>query len=333
MPAFDVDRFRNEIETHVSEKHGIAIRVEKQPTIDTLQDPIDDFAPHVVHFVGYGRYSREGVAEIALVGDDGSAFPVGDVQFAGALKMAQREKLPKVFVLHLSEAGSDAEWSELSFERLAPALVREGIPSVIAMRSPVHFDTASRFSRWFYRELAGGGSVDAAVFQGRRMVWLKNDRPGVFGTPVLYMHSEGALIDSASTPVAADTPRGARLSPVNNGGTREESPSIGPDNLQERSDEILSKQEGPTTVVPRIQRIAKEMIDVGRRQLAQADLSEADTQRIRAMLRRMNDRLQTASSPRQIYDHLCSIDATGDGDLSAVIDAMDGYISQHLDYA
>lgn len=83
--------------------------------------------------------------------------------------------------------------AELAFGGVAHQLVRAGMPAVVAMQQRIMDQTALAFSREFYRALADGWPVDAAVQEGRRsiMTVLGNDWQGRadWAIPTLYARS------------------------------------------------------------------------------------------------------------------------------------------------
>jgi CHAT domain len=89
------------------------------------------------------------------------------------------------------------------FAGVGPALVRARVPAVVAMQYPtVQLDTASAFSRSFYRKLADGLAVDLAVTSGRTAIAAGGLLDGRdWSTPVLYLDTRtGRLFNLADAP-------------------------------------------------------------------------------------------------------------------------------------
>ena len=83
-----------------------------------------------------------------------------------------------------------------AFSSVAGALLRRGIPSVLAMQFPITNPAAVEFSRTFYEGLADGLPVDAAVTEARHAVRMTMPGTLEWGTPVLYLRSaDGAIFD------------------------------------------------------------------------------------------------------------------------------------------
>jgi len=175
----------------LSRDYPLKVTTLEQPTIETLLERLEDFAPHVLHFMGHGQFRAEG--EIALVeADSEAALWVPDHSFAEFFDRTQ----PRLVVLQACEGGQIDLTN--NFAGLAPRLVRAGIPAVVAMQYPVTNKTAIDFSSTFYQQLAKGEPADIAVQEARRWITLRDAnayRGRDFAAPVLYLHSrDGAIL-------------------------------------------------------------------------------------------------------------------------------------------
>jgi hypothetical protein len=83
------------------------------------------------------------------------------------------------------------------------ALVRAGVPAVVAMQFPISNDAAVQMSSVFYEKLAEGWPIEAALTQARQLMWAKSRID--WGIPVLYMRSKSGRLFTPA-PLA----RGAR---------------------------------------------------------------------------------------------------------------------------
>ncbi len=179
----------------LEEIYPIKIDLLNKPTIDIFLDKIEEAKPHILHFIGHGRFNKaDGNGEIALLDyDERSARWVKDDEFADYF--VHMHSIPRLVFLHLCEGGA-IDFSA-GYAGLAPQLVRAGVQAVVAMQYPISNDAAIIFSQAFYRELAKGEPVDIAVQNGR---WRITTRipdaydSRVFGTPVLYMRSRDGII-------------------------------------------------------------------------------------------------------------------------------------------
>jgi hypothetical protein len=178
------------------------VEVIELPTasLDALRDALSEHQPHVLHFIGHGRFrAQQRHGEIALLAKDGSARWLDDERFAEMFEQSQA--MPRLLFLHLCEGG--ASDYKADFAGLAPQLVRHGAQAVVAMQYPITNRTAIDFSSAFYKEIACGAPVDDAVQSGRFALSLDgsegSDQLRAFGAPVLYMRSRNGLLDPALT--------------------------------------------------------------------------------------------------------------------------------------
>ncbi|MGB3219865.1 MAG: SIR2 family protein, partial [Anaerolineae bacterium] len=82
--------------------------------------------------------------------------------------------------------------------------IQQGTPAVIAMQAPIVDDHAIRFAQEFYRGLADGYGIEAAVGEGRKRV---NEVAASWGIPTLYFQGSEPF---AITPLS-DAQKAARL--------------------------------------------------------------------------------------------------------------------------
>jgi hypothetical protein len=162
------------------------------PTVDKLAKALVDLKPHIVHYIGHGRYSTAG--EIALIREScQNAHWCSSATFADCFEGVP----PRLVFLHLC-AGllSDkvnTDYLKANFAELAPELIQKRVQAVVAMRYPVHHVAAQKFTKNFYQALAEGRTVAAAVQIGRRYSTLAV-RDSALGSPVLFMHSKDGNI-------------------------------------------------------------------------------------------------------------------------------------------
>ncbi|MCP4659940.1 MAG: CHAT domain-containing protein, partial [bacterium] len=96
------------------------------------------------------------------------------------------------------------------FSGLAPALVRRGIPAVVAMRRAISVEGAARFSEHFYLNLARTGRVDTAANEARLQLYLAAPSGLEWSTPALSMRlAEGRLWQPAPASLDAEGTEGA----------------------------------------------------------------------------------------------------------------------------
>jgi hypothetical protein len=184
----------------VDESSSIQIHILDKPTLEGLMERLNNIRPHVLHFIGHGRSSSkmDKEVEIALLEDERDEKSVLWVQdeFVDVFSHIDREAIPRLVLLHLCES-SEIMNNPANFTYLAPRLLNVNVPAVVAMQHPITNQAAIAFCKAFYRKLAKGESVDAAVQEGRWRITtsIRNAYDNrVFGTPVLYMRSHGGII-------------------------------------------------------------------------------------------------------------------------------------------
>jgi len=184
--------------TTITGINSIKTSILTQPTKRSLPEKIAEFKPHVVHFIGHGRYKERG--ELALVSDENSRLAdwIDDASFADCF-MRHR---PGLVFLHACEGGYSESYE--SFKGLALQLIDSKIPAVVAMQYEVRNDVANHFAAVFYQSLSEGRAIDDAVQRGRIDLGTNSkDWPNysnrAFGCPVIYMqksNTEMVLIEA-----------------------------------------------------------------------------------------------------------------------------------------
>ena len=185
---------------NLAEKYPIKLDILQKPTIENLLEILEDTKPHVLHFIGHGRFDKlQERGQIALLDINGkNALWINDREFTEFF--VQNYAIPRLAFLHLCESG--AIDFTANFAGLTPQLIRAGVQAVVAMKYPITNRAATIFSRAFYSELAKGEPVDNAVQIGRWQITINDplayDSP-VFGVPVLYMRSRDGIIQPPPT--------------------------------------------------------------------------------------------------------------------------------------
>jgi WD40 repeat protein len=149
---------------------------------------------HVFHFIGHGGFDRtadEGI--IALADDQGGTRPL----HAGDLSLLLRDHASLRLVL-LNACDTGRAGALDPFSSTAGALVRRGIPAVVAMQYEISDRAAIEFTRTFYGALADGFPIDVGVMEARRAVKLAHRSSLEWGTPVLYLRSTHTRIFNLS---------------------------------------------------------------------------------------------------------------------------------------
>lgn len=174
-----------------------------KPTIESFLDILQQERPHVLHFIGHGRYKREKIGQIALLKPNETSVEwCPDKTFAEYFRRV--DECPRLVFLHLCQSAlsDDLGAFTANFAALAPQLILANIQAVVAMQHPISNDQAITFCRAFYRNLAEGKPIDDAVQAGRVQIITTDPNAydtRVFGTPVLYMRRSDSIIQPVGT--------------------------------------------------------------------------------------------------------------------------------------
>ena len=153
-------------------------------TLSALQRPLRLHQYHVLHFVGHGGYDENAQdGALALEGIDRKTRLVTGRDLG---QMIRGHRSLRLIVLNACEGARSAR--DDPFGGVAQALVRQGIPGVIAMQFEISDPAALVFSQSFYQAIADGLSVDVAMVESRRAMFAAGSEVE-WGTPVLYLRS------------------------------------------------------------------------------------------------------------------------------------------------
>ncbi|MUG94128.1 CHAT domain-containing protein [Scytonema sp. UIC 10036] len=111
---------------------------------------------------------------------------------ANELAIHLRQAGVRVAVLGACETGRSDDFSP--WTGIAPALMKQGIPAVLAMQYKVFDNEAIAFSKRFYTALAAGLTLDEAVSLGRREMYNQAKQGYEWAIPVLYMRSSDGIV-------------------------------------------------------------------------------------------------------------------------------------------
>ncbi|MEM8931106.1 MAG: CHAT domain-containing protein [Acidobacteriota bacterium] len=183
LDAIDRDRVATEIEVAFSQL-GADLRstpLTPPATLERIRSQMRSQRCHVLHLVGHGCVDhRNGSVHLVLEAEDGTAQAV--TAEAVAEMLTGLDDLRMVVLV----ACDGARPSETGAS-LARQLVERGIPAVVAFRRGVRFDTAARFTHFFYQQLGVLGHVDAALNETRQLLHLDLPNRSSWSDPILFM--------------------------------------------------------------------------------------------------------------------------------------------------
>ncbi len=165
-------------------------------TLTTLQRELRK-GYHVLHILTHGRYvDGNERAEIVMEDDAKNTVFVHEDEFAEMLarlftdvKIPENERLRLIF---LDSCETAMRSLKNAFRGFAPALVKAGVPAVLAMQERIAVTTAQAFASAFYRCLLGHGQVDLACNEARsELITARADGASI---PVLFMRLRDGML-------------------------------------------------------------------------------------------------------------------------------------------
>ncbi len=175
-------------------------------SLERLDNALLEHRPHVLHFIGHGDFvDDEGVLVLESDTAPGTADTIAGRQLAVLL----RNHLTSLRLVFLNSCMGATASARDPFGGMAQSLIRRGIPAVIAMQFPIPDGAAVALARHFYRYLAAGQPVDAALTSTRAFLYARGYAVE-WGAPALHMRTpDGRLFDLTAPPPAATTPAAA----------------------------------------------------------------------------------------------------------------------------
>lgn len=169
------------------------------PTLDALRAQLRKNEYHIFHFIGHGEYdATKELGALVFETEAATARKVNENMLATLLHDARNLR---VAVLNAC-VGVQTSLSN-PFMGMAPHLVEQGIPAVLAMQFAISDQAGLDFSSELYRTLADGYPIDAALNEARRAMYLNGDVLG-WGTPVLFSRAEEGVIFELLAPAGLE---------------------------------------------------------------------------------------------------------------------------------
>jgi formylglycine-generating enzyme required for sulfatase activity/tetratricopeptide (TPR) repeat protein/predicted Ser/Thr protein kinase len=203
-PPIKLDRELRRIESVLKgpiEQGRIALDVIRGPgTLDQLRARLRD-PVHVLHVLCHGDLDETRGGLLIFEDSDGAAEPVG----AELLRVLVQRRPPRLVLLNAclgALSGSDDPFSSVG-----TALLRGGVPAVIAMQFELAEDAAVELARVFYAELAAATPVELALAEARQHLYGRYTTRLDWAIPVLFMRAaSGALFEMTQTPPPTPMP-------------------------------------------------------------------------------------------------------------------------------
>lgn len=167
--------------TNDADRDGITFELVEAASAESLRRAVQDFDPHIVHFIGHGR--PDALWFMKHRSASGHAVPANVLSNVLA---SDSTRLVILSACDTANVGTDIA----PLVPLAERLVQAGIPAVIANQMPMSLRSIATFSTALYSGLLRDGDVDWAVNSGRIAVgvaYANSKSANVeWGVPVLY---------------------------------------------------------------------------------------------------------------------------------------------------
>jgi hypothetical protein len=188
QPELDIDREEDGIRRALKDIPA-NLTVLRHATIEKLHDTLLDIEPQILHFSGHGVL-KDGLGALALENPE--------TRNTDALTAKQVRGLVNrlgitMTVLNACETAKHSSRDALM--GVAQALIREGIPAVIAMQFLVSETVSLMFTRRLYDFMFRGDSLEQIVTETRVGIDINFDNDNIsWGIPVLFMRSKDGLL-------------------------------------------------------------------------------------------------------------------------------------------
>lgn len=185
---------------------SVKVEVFRVTDRDSLRDRLRSKEYHVVHFMGHGDFDPEtGEGHLWIEGKGAQPERLNAAVLAGDLSDLPATRL--VVLNACQSAYHSCQEHHDPYGGIATALVQHGVPAVVAMQFKITDEAAIAFSGAFYRALARNEPVDAAVVEGRKAIFSRDQKSLQWAIPALFLSAEdGQLFDLTGTKPAAKLP-------------------------------------------------------------------------------------------------------------------------------
>lgn len=194
LNPLDIEREKQRVEEAVQRLGGLVTFTWLDgQTWQDIQEAMQRGPWHIFHFIGHGGFNpRSDEGFIALADETGHTFVLNATNLARLLDHRQL----KLVLLNACEGARGGKIDV--FSSTASILIRSGIPAVLAMQYEITDGAAIEFSRSFYKAVAQGMPLEAAVVEARKAISIAVNNTVEWGTPVLYLRSTNGQLFNVS---------------------------------------------------------------------------------------------------------------------------------------
>jgi formylglycine-generating enzyme required for sulfatase activity len=189
-PTLRLDRELGRLEralTLLRNRGRVQLDVIRGPgTLDQLRERLHQPA-HILHILSHGDLNPEtGEGELLFEDTDGAAEPIN----AELLRWYLERQRGQMQLVTLNACLGALPVGDDPFSSVGLALIRSGVPAVVAMQFEITEDTAAELTRVLYAELAAGTPIDRALSEARLHIFGRYRTRLDWAIPVLFSRTE-----------------------------------------------------------------------------------------------------------------------------------------------
>ena len=205
LPELNLDKEIADLKTALDAQAGIAKTILENATLSDVQSETQKGAA-VFHFAGHGGFTRQMSDAPGVY--SGAGMLAFDDQFVEAEQLGINLRGNGIRLAVLAGCETGRRDGVNVWSGVAPALVKAGIPAVVANQFSIRDGCAIAFSQQFYRALVGGLPIERAVTAGRIAAYNADKEGRDWGVPVLYLRAgDGQIFAGADDPAVRDQAR------------------------------------------------------------------------------------------------------------------------------
>lgn len=187
LPTLDIEREIQVIQQATHDR-AIQVRVLTQATRKTLHEALHIQPVQILHFIGHSAWDLAHMQSVFYMEtDQGYTDPVDGERLANLILGERGTEIQLVFLNACQTVVGQDRGSRTIWHGMASQLAMRGVPSVIAMKSPISDAAAYEFAHQFYQDWLAGHMVSEAVASGRRRVHTQAQSDlAEWGVPILF---------------------------------------------------------------------------------------------------------------------------------------------------
>ena len=144
----------------------VLLRVLERPKPHAIDTAIQEFEPHVFHFIGHGHLEggRPVLRIFDVEGNTSEGWGADRIE-----PILANHRVPRLVLLNACQSAAEAA----AFGSLSKTFLEGGVGGLIAMQAKIHGVAALTFAEHLYLGLKEGRPIDVAMVQARRQVLLQ----------------------------------------------------------------------------------------------------------------------------------------------------------------